>query len=1012
MPSISGMLQRNNYYVILDKDIDHPRKPYFDLVVFELLKDNPAQHEIRYKDQPLFLGLVLFDHEPGKEEWIPFKFWKRKPNAETQEQALIILDPTDVRLFVLNAQFIIVGNHMNQPQGYGLENYQVIETATHEVQKSQMDEYLVSLQPVYEYLNNLQYNAIRNYLFCHSCQREKRYTLLDETTRYKNQAFFVCRDCAGKELIANLKQRLDITPPIKLYLRDLLKKYRDVVKTLNVFNPNFDILAHPEATLVGIKKNTIHTEIHPQSIYNFEIPDPLMKYFENSHRVWLLPVQIMALEQGLLENQSELIVSATSSGKTMIGELAGISKILRNKMGNLLQQGISSPFQPFSLLVRGETSSVEDKMEITKEQQEYCQRLTQITSSSRLLYIVPIVALANMRYREYKLLKSFGITVALKIGVSHLSDRSQGSMRKEFGNFLSADIIVATYEAIDIILRSGHPYLLQNVRTIMIDEIQMLADAERGYILDGLIARLRLYLPHAQMLYMSATVMDPQDLAHHLRTALILYNERPVPIERHLVLCLEEKHKLHHLRNLVRSEFKNRSSFNFSGQTIVFTNSRKNTERLAEYLTENHIKAYAYHGGLEYSQRKFIEKSFELQKVAAVVTTAALAAGVDFPASMVIFYSLFMGIKELSVAEFEQMGGRAGRLKKHDMGKVYMLVLPGKSGNGLESQTEEQLALKLLSGKIEPLHLESNQDAQYLQILCVIAMYSLGDNQDHGISKADVAYYHSLLYNGEFDLTTALKYLKDQQLIRSVYNNAEWRATRFGKSVAESFFSLENALKIRDTLLQPISLEMPAPNILKLAQSLHQFNNVYVTNRMLAELSLKNERVMRSNNLFSNSVLSMIKAEHLGKKTTHINRRVLNTILKWTQEIFNCTCSDKPYCDCGRKQVENIIVTLRTDSLTLSEIIEELREEYEIKIFLGDLVDYFEALIYSLFSIAKIGRSLAIPAKTMLKLREIPKLVNQLIGEKGKKSLKSEQENQELESETIDDIDAENSDEE
>ena len=52
----------------------------------------------------------------------------------------------------------------------------------------------------------------------------------------------------------------------------------------------------------------------------------------------------MAIEKGLFETQDELIVSATSSGKTMIGELAGISKILNNKISILTKKGIKNPF--------------------------------------------------------------------------------------------------------------------------------------------------------------------------------------------------------------------------------------------------------------------------------------------------------------------------------------------------------------------------------------------------------------------------------------------------------------------------------------------------------------------------------------------------------------------------------------------------------------------------------------------------------------------------------------------
>ena len=50
---------------------------------------------------------------------------------------------------------------------------------------------------------------------------------------------------------------MKISPAIKMYLRDLLNKYNDVVKVLNVFGPNFNILEHREATLVGIKKKKV-----------------------------------------------------------------------------------------------------------------------------------------------------------------------------------------------------------------------------------------------------------------------------------------------------------------------------------------------------------------------------------------------------------------------------------------------------------------------------------------------------------------------------------------------------------------------------------------------------------------------------------------------------------------------------------------------------------------------------------------------------------------------------------
>jgi helicase len=85
----------------------------------------------------------------------------------------------------------------------------------------------------------------------------------------------------------------------------------------------------------------------------------------------------------------------------------------------------------------------------------------------------------------------------------------------------------------------------------------------------------------------------------------------------------------------------------------------------------------------------------------AVVTTAALGAGVDFPASQVIFDALAMGRDWLSVQEFNQMAGRAGRPDFHDLGKVVLLAEPGGSYSRENPFTEEEMALRLLKGVME-----------------------------------------------------------------------------------------------------------------------------------------------------------------------------------------------------------------------------------------------------------------------------------------------------------------------
>ena len=105
--------------------------------------------------------------------------------------------------------------------------------------------------------------------------------------------------------------------------------------------------------------------------------------------------------------------------------------------------------------------------------------------------------------------------------------------------------------------------------------------------------------------------------------------------------------------------------------------------------------------GLSSQERRDVETKFLGGKLMAVVTTAALGAGVDFPASQVIFDALAMGRDWLSVQEFNQMAGRAGRPDFHDLGRVVILAEPGGTYSRENPFTEEEIAIRLLKGEME-----------------------------------------------------------------------------------------------------------------------------------------------------------------------------------------------------------------------------------------------------------------------------------------------------------------------
>ncbi len=70
-----------------------------------------------------------------------------------------------------------------------------------------------------------------------------------------------------------------------------------------------------------------------------------------------------------------------------------------------------------------------------------------------------------------------------------------------------ADIIVGTYEGLDYLFKKRElSFLLSNLGVVLIDEIHMIDDEDRGTRLNGLIKRIKHLYPKSQIIGLSATV--------------------------------------------------------------------------------------------------------------------------------------------------------------------------------------------------------------------------------------------------------------------------------------------------------------------------------------------------------------------------------------------------------------------------------------------------------------------------------------------------------------------------
>ncbi|HJJ90710.1 MAG TPA: DEAD/DEAH box helicase [Methanocorpusculum sp.] len=551
---------------------------------------------------------------------------------------------------------------------------------------------------------------------CRTCMLDDQLTPLSDTTRIRCGKEFICMCCAKRELRRELVHIKRLGKHTLSYIEALLTEYRDLDLVLAILQPeSLD-------TKMTMFDRLDASELTPtERIANLPLP---RKFVDACDVTTLMPAQQRAVEMGLLFGKDLLVVAATASGKTFIGEMAGLKNYLEGR--------------------------------------------------GRMLFLVPLVALANQKYDRFSKKYANIVTTSLMTGVSRVNIPETWPI----GNRgVKGGIVVGTYEGVDTLLRNG--VKLRNIGTVVIDEVQMLEDLERGHRLDGLIARLKYIAPKAQFLYLSATIGSPHLLAKKLGASLVTYSDRPVALERHLIFT-EKDAKIPYMRKLVFEEYNKTSSKGFRGQTIIFTNSRRRCHVVANAIGK---LAAPYHAGLTSRERHAVERQFEDGKLACVVTTAALAAGVDFPASQVIFDALAMGVNWLTVQEFHQMMGRAGRPDFHDLGRVVILAEPGASYSRDTKLTEEEVAIRLLKGDMEEIAPvydieETSEEFAANAIVC------------HGLEVDIVKIGARMVGCGDDPLPELMRH----NLVRK--NGGVLELSSLGRVMAEQFIGIERLLEI------------------------------------------------------------------------------------------------------------------------------------------------------------------------------------------------------------------------
>lgn len=757
-------------------------------------------------------------------------------------------------------------------------------------------------EKIEEYLESLNIK-VRHTKVCDFCAFDGNITIVNSDFSYNFNNQLICKDCA----LDTIKQEINLQGFDKKIFRNLkriLEKTHSLEKTLSVISPKFDPLKNKDLTLFDKTTKKSRYKIPKADMKRLKIPKNFKKVLIESGNTKLLPVQYLSIKEGLLKGEDLLVVSATGSGKTLVGELAGIRQALKGE---------------------------------------------------KFIFLTPLVALANQKYRDFKKKYSkLGLKVAIKVGRNRV--KAKGELNLPDSDVKKADIVVATYEGIDYLLRLGNFKSLSKLGVVLIDEIHMIDDEDRGTRLNGLIKRLKKLYPQTQIIGLSATVKNPQFLADEFNMKLVQYDNRPVPLERHLVYIRNESQKRHLIRKLVQKEFNTKSKKGFRGQTIIFTNSRRKTHQIANYLQDKKVKVAAYHAGLSYYKKEKIEKDFDKGKLSVVVTTAALAAGVDFPASQVIFDSLIMGNNWINYNEFSQMLGRAGRPSYHDRGIVYLLP---EIKNDFMGESEESKALDLLESNNEDVYIEYDEESSYEQILADISSKSIKTIKDLNdyYKKIDVP----------ISIKVAIDELKNLGMINRVSN--QLKITDYGKATSISFLSIENAEFIRDALfdknylknhvrLSPIyknkdKYDKLKVKILAMALDLELFENVYLSSVVHNQIA-NALKIKFSTRLFADSTLDIISS---GEAIDKIDSKFKEALIAIQSDYLRCKCAERPFCGCLQLGISEFIIHERLKGKDPLDISNKLFRKYQIQVYPGDIFSWLDNFIKNLDAIKRIAES-------------------------------------------------------
>jgi len=517
------------------------------------------------------------------------------------------------------------------------------------------------------------------------------------------------------------------------------------------------------------------------NIERLELPDTAIDFLKSQGFEKLYPPQADSVKSGLLNGKSILVSAPTASGKTLIAMLAMLSYISKNK--------------------------------------------------GKVIYLSPLRALAAEKFSEFKKLEKISLGNKIKVAIS------TGDFENIEKNLEKSNVLILTNEKMDSIIRHSAEWI-DEIGLVISDEVHLIGDENRGPTLEMILTQLKLLDTKPQIVGLSATITNSDEIADWLGCKLVKNDWRPVPLSEGVCdggeVIMSDGKTFEVERSLRGTPIDlGVQSVQQGGQSLVFAETRARSKSLAtkaadvislmlekkeitelektskKILSENEhtelVKTLAllvkkgvafHHAGLNQKCRETIETEFRKGKIKLLSSTPTLAAGVNLPARRVVIssvnrYNAKVGAnRPISILEYKQLCGRAGRPQYDDYGESIIV------GNG----NTEDLIEYYINGEPEPIVSNITDDKSLrTHILSVIVTHP-------GIKKEEILEFFLQTLGGlqsrkptiKFAIDISLRFLSSKYLI--IKKGERFAATEFGKKTSMLYIDPLTATYFRDSI--------------------------------------------------------------------------------------------------------------------------------------------------------------------------------------------------------------------